>query len=206
MKIVAYPGSFQQSVKFMLAEINIKITWIMTDKDAKICKFDRLLLLGGEDIWRGFYDPTEAKRPSLRDCIESRLIVRAQELGVPTLGICRGHQLLSAMNGAFLTEHIDRHTHESFVANYHKLGFIAEKTIFDIPPIVNSLHHQAAAVVPPNFTIMAKALDGTIEAMVSKDQLTAGVQYHPEILYKSIADNPPLLWLLRGPKPLSRMS
>jgi len=201
MKLVAYPGSFSKSIKNMLAEVNVNITWILTEKDARICKFDRLLLLGGADIWQGFYTPNEKKiAPSLRDCIESRLLVRAQEGNIPTLGICRGHQLIAAMNGAQLIQNINRAAHEHpIIPCYHQLGYIAKRNIFTIPPLVNSLHHQAAAVCPSGFRVMAKALDGTIEAIVSNDELTAGVQFHPEAMYDSIMEAAPLLWLLRGP-------
>ncbi len=48
---------------------------------------------------------------------------------------------------------------------------------------VNSNHHQAIKNVSPLLQVSAKASDGVIEALESRDNLIVAVQWHPEWMY-----------------------
>jgi gamma-glutamyl-gamma-aminobutyrate hydrolase PuuD len=98
-------------------------------------KHKLLVLHGGEDISPSLYkeEPgrTHAKAaPSRRDKEEILLVRKAVEEGIPILGICRGAQLLCALGGGALYQHVDNHhsTH-SLVVNGKEY-------------VTNSCHHQ----------------------------------------------------------------
>lgn len=87
-----------------------------------------LLLHGGEDISPAIYQQrpvhTHApSKPSQRDYIEMRMIVRARELNMPIIGICRGAQLLCAVLGGKLFQHVTNHlcTHGIITYDGHTL-------------------------------------------------------------------------------------
>jgi len=97
---------------------------------------DLLILWGGEDISPSLYgEPVVAShagsRPSMRDETEMALAKRAVEMGIPILGVCRGHQLLGALNGNKLFQHVDNHIVTSHAIIYK--GQILR---------TNSCHHQ----------------------------------------------------------------
>lgn len=97
-----------------------------------------LLLWGGGDISPSFYNAKRAARgggdeqPNRRDRIEWAMLQRAIELGIPTIGICRGAQMLCAAAGGKLVQHVDNHA---------GMGHTITTDTGDIYP-VNSLHHQ----------------------------------------------------------------
>jgi putative glutamine amidotransferase len=60
----------------------------------------------------------------------------------------------------------------------------ANNRLLQFPPeiSVNSYHHQAVNRVAPDFEIVARAEDGTIEAIVHRYLPIIGIQWHPEII------------------------
>lgn len=105
--------------------------------DELSAKTHKLLLLhGGEDISPAIYKqkPVHARAPdtlSLRDKTEILLVGRAIEQGIPILGICRGAQLLCAIGGGSLYQHVDNHASGS-----HSMVVNGKEYI------TNSCHHQ----------------------------------------------------------------
>jgi gamma-glutamyl-gamma-aminobutyrate hydrolase PuuD len=77
-------------------------------------------------------------KPSHRDQIEWDMMLRAKELGCPIIGVCRGGQMLTALEGGHLVQHVDGH------AGYgHTVDVVGVPEGFK----VNSIHHQM--MVPP---------------------------------------------------------
>jgi gamma-glutamyl-gamma-aminobutyrate hydrolase PuuD len=97
----------------------------------------RLLILnGGEDISPSLYGqaPTRtwAKHyPSVRDRCEVNLVKAAVKMGIPILGICRGAQLLCALGGGSLYQHVDNHGGQDHPVYYKGTEYWS-----------NSCHHQ----------------------------------------------------------------
>lgn len=97
-----------------------------------------LIIWGGEDITPAFYGERPGSRtgaretPSQRDSLEWALAKRAVEIGLPILGICRGAQMMCAMSGGKLVQHVSGHANGG-----HDLITDTGKTIR-----TNSLHHQ----------------------------------------------------------------
>lgn len=96
-----------------------------------------LLFWGGQDIHPSLYKEGRGAlsgaggKISERDHIEVGLYQKAVELGIPVLGICRGAQLMCALNGGKLVQHVVGHT-----ADHH----ITTNTGGRI--LVTSTHHQ----------------------------------------------------------------
>lgn len=93
-----------------------------------------LVVWGGADIHPAYY-----KHPmhhttypgGLRDKLEWSLMNAAMEKGIPIIGICRGAQMLCALNGGFLLQDVRNHGMRHEVSTHDNKAFM-----------VNSLHHQ----------------------------------------------------------------
>lgn len=74
-----------------------------------------LIIWGGQDISPAIYKQKANVRTGApdhlteRDKLEVALANRAMELGVPIVGICRGAQLMCALTGGSLVQHVDGH-------------------------------------------------------------------------------------------------
>lgn len=116
------------------------------------------------------------------------------------LGVCRGHQLFAALNGAKLYQDVDNHAH----GNHPVVDVLTEKQ-----HIVSSVHHQMVrnSTADTNSRILALTKKanlkkfvlngqevahgngyGDIEAMIWDDTQSLGVQFHPEFGPKSCTD------------------
>jgi anthranilate/para-aminobenzoate synthase component II len=79
------------------------------------CDIDALVIWGGEDISPSIYDATVSKHtyapalPSRRDRIEMDACNAAIERGIPIIGVCRGAQLVCALAGGRLIQHVNGH-------------------------------------------------------------------------------------------------
>jgi gamma-glutamyl-gamma-aminobutyrate hydrolase PuuD len=94
-----------------------------------------LILHGGEDISPSLYGERASRafagnKPSKRDEAEVAIAQRAMELGMPILGICRGAQLMCALAGGRLWQHVTNHHGD------HTLDYKGHKVVG------NSCHHQ----------------------------------------------------------------
>lgn len=96
---------------------------------------DLVAFAGGQDIDTGFYGEPRGRhtgRSGERDVIEKRDFLIALETGKKMVGVCRGAQLLCALSGGKLIQHVNSHA-----GNDHGLSTF-DKRLFR----VNSVHHQ----------------------------------------------------------------
>lgn len=159
---------------------------------------DGLIFSGGGDIDPGLYGgehhPTVYLVDNERDEFELALARIALESGIPTLGICRGMQVLSVASGADLVVHVPdtygdaivhrldhprRPTHHS--VQVHPDSRLAQ--VMDATEItVVSWHHQAVKTIPDAWQVVAQAADGLVEAMEHQQHpWLVTVQWHPEM-------------------------
>lgn len=96
-----------------------------------------LVIWGGADISPSIYNKPVSKRTwageelSTRDKQEVALAKRAIELKIPIMGVCRGAQLLCALAGGHLIQHVNRHGGTHRVVTNDGKEFVT-----------NSIHHQ----------------------------------------------------------------
>jgi putative glutamine amidotransferase len=131
----------------------------------------------------------------LRDRTELTLARWAFADDLPTLGICRGQQLLNVALGGSLyqdlrhqgvtqVEHSDADgrartalIHRVRLDPDSRLAQLIDETSID----VNSLHHQAVKTVAPQLRATGTSEDGVIESLESEDRrFLIAVQWHPE--------------------------
>ncbi|HRV73562.1 MAG TPA: gamma-glutamyl-gamma-aminobutyrate hydrolase family protein [Eubacteriales bacterium] len=168
---------------------------------------DGLILTGGADVAPdiGGYDPNT---PNItlsgpeRDSFEFMLCRRCYELGIPILGICRGHQVLAAALGGSMIGDIpsegffEVHTARRTPEDYHRI--VTEpnslmQRLFTGCDKVWSTHHQAVRTAPDDFIVSALSPEGVIEGIEHPDKPCLGIQCHPERMMFA----PPFEWLVR---------
>jgi|SRR5579864_1079112 len=159
-------------------------------------RLDGLLLPGGADVDPAHYGESvsgsQAPNPGL-DRLELDAARWALEHDVPTLGICRGQQVINVAMGGSLIQHMEGHApagprdslHHSFhVAPDSRLATVLGNTQLD----VNSHHHQAVKRLGAGLKAVAWADDGTIEGIEAPDRRwLLAVQFHPEDLVQGHA-------------------
>ena len=160
---------------------------------------DGLVLSGGGDI-----NPLllgEEPLPQLhsvcpeRDETELFLAREAFHRQIPTLGICRGIQMMAAVLGGKVYQDIyvqgegAKLKHSQDMPRYtasHTVNIKEGSTLQSIVGnkqtlAVNSFHHQAVSDPGQHLMISATSPDGIIEAVESnEDKALLGVQWHPE--------------------------
>jgi putative glutamine amidotransferase len=164
-------------------------------RDHLLERFDALVLVGGGDVDPGRYgqDP----HPSLygmdpeRDDMEFELLVAADRMGVPTLTICRGAQVMNVAFGGSLLQHLpdvpglvphgipgggSAAAHDVNVAESSRLFSAAGRTVL----ACSSHHHQGLDRLGDGITVVAWSGDGLVEAIERDHGWMLGVQWHPE--------------------------
>lgn len=157
----------------------------VTSKHAlhKVGHVDGVLLMGGRDIAPQLYGQRRGPYTQLsdphRDGLEYALATAALVQGIPLLGICRGMQMMAAVGGGTLTQHLSEHHLAAHRTRPHRLKWAKGKLGSILPRLeVNSYHHQAVKTVPRGFEVVAQAPDGVIEAIYKPGAL--GIQWHAE--------------------------
>ncbi len=156
--------------------------------------FDALVLIGGPDIEPASYGkrphPTVVRTRPQRDAHETALVHAALERDLPLLGVCRGAQVLNVALGGTLQQHLpnvighERHQPAPGVFGSSVVRIESGSLLADILGELTEVpcyHHQALAEVADGLRVVARAADGTIEAVELPDRRWAlGVQWHPE--------------------------
>jgi putative glutamine amidotransferase len=160
-------------------------------------RLDGICLSGGPDLDPDAYGastrhpelgPTE---PGL-DAFELAVARAADAAGLPVLGVCRGAQTINVARGGTLHQHVEGHRQAArATARTHSVTVSADSGLAELTGAgkleVNSFHHQAVDIPGAGLRIVARAIDGTVEAIEDRTRpLLLGVQWHAETL----ADRP----------------
>jgi putative glutamine amidotransferase len=154
------------------------------------------LLTGGGDVCAKFYasrmPATLRKKISgadeVRDDMEIYVSRELVERDRPLFGICRGIQVMNVAFGGTLVPHLGGHRNPKPDAFAHRIEWTTsgrlKKTMHGFDR-VNTSHHQAVDRVASGFEVVARAPDGTIEAMeMPGARFCCAVQFHPERLVR----------------------
>ncbi|HEY6698557.1 MAG TPA: gamma-glutamyl-gamma-aminobutyrate hydrolase family protein [Acidimicrobiales bacterium] len=166
------------------------------EADQLLDRFDGLLLIGGGDLDPETYGQAREQAVygviARRDGFELALARAAIARGMPTLAICRGHQVLNVALGGTLQQHVISRDvphgvpgvaggsimHSVRVQDGSRLATTLGATVADI----SSQHHQAVEKLGDDLEAVAWADDGVIEGieLADDDRWVIGVQWHPE--------------------------
>lgn len=148
-------------------------------------KVDALVIWGGEDISPSLYneEPNGAhagKHLSARDVVEVSVCKAAIKKGIPIIGVCRGAQLVCALAGGKLYQHVTGH-----------MGNHRIVTKDGVEYITSSIHHQML-----DLRAMAKEeydLIAWTKIKLSKeveDEIEPEIVYFPKIKALAIQGHP----------------
>jgi putative glutamine amidotransferase len=163
-----------------------------------------LVLAGGGDIEPSRYGaephPSVYGVDAERDTTEAELTTAALALGVPTLAICRGFQVLNVLCGGTLEQHLPERlgtthgdpatgrsaSHSVRVAPGSRLAAAVGAAGLER---CTSHHHQGIATIGDGLVAAGWSPDGLVEALEPEDPHPwfVAVQWHPEA---TAADDP----------------
>ncbi|HVR43925.1 MAG TPA: gamma-glutamyl-gamma-aminobutyrate hydrolase family protein [Thermoanaerobaculia bacterium] len=163
---------------------------------AILCRIDGLVLVGGNDcdpaLWGEEPHPSIVPMDRRRQASDLELARGARSLGIPTLGVCLGMQMMAIASGGRIIQDIaseidtpithagtasDRPCHEIVVREGTRLAEIVGSGRH----LVNSTHHQAIRNPVAGLRVSAEASDGIVEAIEDPGHpYYLGVQWHPE--------------------------
>lgn len=161
-------------------------------------RLDGLFVTGGEDIDPRYYNENphvhlKQITPEL-DEMEYKLIKKMLDLDKPYIGVCRGLHMLNIVQGGSLYQSIHSQREEPVMQHLqkavrthrsHPVTLKKDSRIYDLLQEdefrVNSFHHQAVNKVGQGLEVIARATDGIVECVESKNHsFVFGFQWHPE--------------------------
>jgi putative glutamine amidotransferase len=161
---------------------------------AVVARIDGLVVSGGADVDPARYGeephPRTAGWREDRDASESALLRAADAAGLPTLGVCRGMQLMAVAAGGSLVQHTPEVVgHEGHNPGGAEFGTtrVATDAGSRLATLVGEnvdvgCHHHQTVATHPGFTATAWADDGSLEAMERPgSRFCVAVQWHPEV-------------------------
>lgn len=99
-------------------------------------KASLVVFTGGADVSPYLYGQPEHRYTNCtpwRDEHEAKLFDKAESLGIPMIGICRGGQFLNVMHGGSMWQHVNNHG-----GRYHQCRDLLTGEVIEL----NSYHHQ----------------------------------------------------------------
>lgn len=162
-------------------------------------RVDAIVFSGGGDLNPLYIN--EEPSPALhsicpqRDEMELQLVRLAYNRQLPMLGICRGIQMMVAALGGTLYQDLPSQYHDAPLIKHsqqlareyasHTVTIDPESQLHRLMQAdqlaVNSFHHQAVCEAGSHLRIVARAVDGVVEAVESTEyKPIMGVQWHPE--------------------------
>lgn len=154
---------------------------------------DVLLVHGGSDISPSLYQKAVGSRTgashqlSGRDHCEWQLMKKAKTLGIPIIGICRGAQMLCALEGGFLIQDVTNHGRSHEVVTNDKRKFST-----------NSCHHQMLNPFNTEHEIVCQTTYSVSDHYLDVDEkgkdIKVEMPFEPEFVYFPKAKGIAIQW------------
>ena len=105
------------------------------------------------------------------------------ENGIPVLGICFGHQILSKLNGGRVKQ--SKHREFGLANIYKKRNSPLIKNLFNKKKIIKvwMSHADQVSKLPKKFSVIASSQNSRFAMVENKSKNFYGVQFHPEVTH-----------------------
>ena len=105
------------------------------------------------------------------------------EKGIPVLGICFGHQILSKLHGGIVKQ--SKHREFGLANIYKKKNSLLTKNFFKNKKTIKvwMSHADQVSKLPKNFDIIASSQNSKLAIVENKSKKIYGVQFHPEVTH-----------------------
>jgi putative glutamine amidotransferase len=163
------------------------------DAAAALDRLDALVIAGGADVEPARYGrlpgPNTIGWRQDRDAAEFALLDAAADRVLPTLGVCRGMQMMAVHASGSLLQHVpdvvghDRHSPGPDAYGPITVRTVAGTRLAELlgPSLTVPCHHHQAVDQHPGLVATAHAEDGLLEAVEHPERpFWLGVQWHPE--------------------------
>ncbi len=154
----------------------------VSPEDVRAGAVDAIVIWGGEDISPSIYGHRVSRftgasdHMSYRDLVEHSLALAAMDRGIPIIGICRGAQLMCAISGGSLVQHVQGHAGRD-----HGITTDDGRSI-----VTNSLHHQMMFPWETEHKLIAWASESLSDVYVGQDNeniTKASEEVEPEVVF-----------------------
>jgi putative glutamine amidotransferase len=164
---------------------------------AVVARIDGLVISGGADVDPDRYGQDPHPRTGVprhdRDAWELALLDAAADRDLPTLGVCRGMQVMAVGAGGTLEQHLPDSlgatTHDPGADGFGEVdvriaaGSRLRHALGDAETVNVRCHHHQGVRAHPGYEAVAWAGDGGLEAMEGVgERFLVGVQWHPEVI------------------------
>ena len=105
------------------------------------------------------------------------------EKGIPILGICFGHQILSKLNGGKVKQ--SKHREFGLANIFKKKDSLLTKKFFNKKRIIKvwMSHADQVSKIPKDFSVIASSINSKFAIIENKKRSFYGVQFHPEVTH-----------------------
>ena len=164
--VIDFGGQYAHLIANKIRRLGVYSEIVQNDVSAeKIKEFSGIILSGSP---RSVYEK-DAPR------IEKHML----ELGLPVLGICYGHQLVSQILGGTVKSGNQKEYGISFIEKTSQTPLLAG---LDLKEQMWMSHGDEVSVLPDGFEIIAETKECPIAAVQNINKKIFGVQFHPEVV------------------------
>ena len=163
-----------------------------------VAQLDGIIFTGGEDFAPAYFGEEEHEHLGevnvTRDTYDLTLFKLASDRNIPTLGICRGLQLINVGMGGTLYQDLPSEKPSDINHRQSEAGTVASHSVSVVEGSlmhqilgqkevqVNTFHHQAIEKLAPGLKIVGWANDSVPEMIEAyPHRQIIGTQFHPEI-------------------------
>lgn len=178
MRLVAVGNYYGAHKPYMDMFKDFALLHIGSDVDSFLKEGDVVLFGGGEDISPTIYQQKPSRYSgasvdlSLRDKFEVVVYTTALARGIPMIGICRGAQLICALAGGSLYQHVDSH------GTSHYMTTNEDEEIY-----VSSVHHQMMNPINTEHELLAWSSDVRSHVHLVEGEIDMDAEVEPEVVW-----------------------
>lgn len=191
-------GPAQRLITLALRMQGARTHYIRPGTQVNVSLLDGLVLSGGTHVQPSLYGQrpmVTANYDKRRDETDQRLLIEAETLNLPVLGICRGAQLINVHRGGSLCQNVtplrQNTRHRPLLLPLQTVKVVDHTRLSQImraPVIgVNRIHSQTIKKLGQDLRVVAVDNDLFVQAIENtRGQWLMGLQWHPEyLLYHS---------------------